>query len=488
MGRAAWALGAVCVGYAVAGVTLVPAGLPLGWDEAVYVGQYDPHRPAPFFSAPRARGVSVLAAPVVTVTASVVALRCFLAAAGALAMFAGFLPWLWVLPRPWAVPLAAFGYATLWPALFYAGAAMPNTYAAMACAAATGWFLDAARRPGARSPLWALAVALAVAGLMRPGEAFWLTAPLAAAVLLVPRWRRTGLAAAVVAGAFVGVLPWMVEAWTGGHGGLAARIARTGEIQGGAGPTFALPLAASALDGPLLCRPCTDGVRWPAVLWWLVLPLFVAAGVRTAVRARRAAAGWLPLTVGVCLAVTYVFFIGYAAPRFLLPSYALLFLPAALGVVGMVEAARPRWRPVIVAVIAVGLLAHLVIQGVILRHWVGVHGEVRRDQGAVIAELDRLGVDPPCVLTGTEAIPIAYRAGCASAAVGGHNGTHTLEGLLALSCRTPTALLTRGGGPAPQWAEGWNVYPVAGEAGPWAIHVPPWTPEAGRDGVPCPIG
>ena len=142
-----WVVGAVCTVFAVAGLTLVPPWLGLGWDEVVYVSQYDPRNPAAFFSAPRSRGVSLLAAPVVLVTDSVVALRVWLAAAAAVAMGAAFWPWLRLYPRSGVVPLAAFGYASLWVSLFYAAAAMPNHYTAMAAVGAVGWFLVAVREP-----------------------------------------------------------------------------------------------------------------------------------------------------------------------------------------------------------------------------------------------------------------------------------------------------------------------------------------------------
>ena len=44
-------------------------------------------------------------------------------------------------------------------------------------------------------------------------------------------------------------------------------------------------------------------------------------------RARRAAATLVPLACAVTAAVPYLFLIGYAAPRFLLPAYALLVAP-----------------------------------------------------------------------------------------------------------------------------------------------------------------
>ncbi|MFF4650768.1 hypothetical protein [Streptomyces sp. NPDC001380] len=56
-------LAAVAAAFTAAQLLLVVPGTGLGWDETVYVSQVDPRVPAAFFSAPRARGISWLAAP-----------------------------------------------------------------------------------------------------------------------------------------------------------------------------------------------------------------------------------------------------------------------------------------------------------------------------------------------------------------------------------------------------------------------------------------
>ena len=472
-----WVVGAVCTVFAVAGLTLVPPWLGLGWDEVVYVSQYDPRNPAAFFSAPRSRGVSLLAAPVVLVTDSVVALRVWLAAAAAVAMGAAFWPWLRLYPRSGVVPLAAFGYASLWVSLFYAAAAMPNHFTAMAAVGAVGWFLVAVREPVSRSALAGLAAMLAVAGLMRPSDAFWLTAPLGLAGLVVPSWRRVPLLAAVAGGGLAGVAPWLVEAELS-YGGVLSRLARASEIQGGTGWTLAVGYVVTALDGPLLCRPCTeDLVRWPALLWPIALVVLVVGGIVGAHRAGRPALGWLPVVVAGSLAFTYLFLVSYTAPRFLQPTYALLMLPAAAGLHDAWTATRPRLRPVLGAGLAVAILGHLLIQGAILTHWVTVHTAARENYARLAEELHAAGLRPPCVLTGDEAIPIAYYAGCASAAASGNNTTHTLEELLAVSRTVPFGLLAKEDGP-PEWAADWDALPVGPADDPWSwvVYLPPWSP------------
>jgi len=123
---------------------------------------------------------------------------------------------------------------------------------------------------------------------------------------------------------------WVVEAYLR-FGGIGSRLHAAAAEQGGFGLHFALVDELRALNGPTLCRPCTIGVRTPELdLWWLVLPVLVAsASWRPGGRAthQRTAGG----RVRLCLAAQYLFMIDYAAPRFLLPAYALLSIPVPTG-------------------------------------------------------------------------------------------------------------------------------------------------------------
>jgi hypothetical protein len=68
-------LAVVAGAFTLAQLVLVPPGMGLGWDESVYVSQVSPHAPAAFFSAPRARGVPLLVAPVAAWSTSTELLR-----------------------------------------------------------------------------------------------------------------------------------------------------------------------------------------------------------------------------------------------------------------------------------------------------------------------------------------------------------------------------------------------------------------------------
>src|SRR5205085_6855132 len=135
-------------------------------------------------------------------------------------------------------------------------------------------------------------------------------------------------AVAVVIGAMAGSLEWVIEAVVR-FGGVGARLHQAGS-QNATRLTFALPKFARAVNGPTLCRPCT-GHRLLAMgaAWWLVVVVLVVIGVRMARGRDRAAAVVIPVAAAVTMASGYVFFVPYAAPRFLLPAYALIAVPAA---------------------------------------------------------------------------------------------------------------------------------------------------------------
>ncbi|WP_156725108.1 hypothetical protein [Streptomyces apocyni] len=455
----------------------MPLGLPLGWDELVYASRFGPYGPATEFSAPRSRGVPVLIAPVASWSDSVVLLRVWLNLAAGLALYLGFRPWLRVVRRPVVVPVAAAAYVSLWVVLFYAGEAMPNHYTAMAGLAAVGCFVSPS--PSSSSS-WSwrtsvlLAGAIATAALMRPNDAVIVAAPLLLGAVFVRRWRRPERIGAVLVGGLLGLLPWVVEAYLR-FGGVRERLARAEEIQGGMRPTFTLPEYVGSLDGPLLCRPCSANwstdPAWQVLGWWLLLLALVVVGMRAARRERQLVAElWLAVAAAGATAGTYLFLVDYAAPRFLLPAYALLVLPAARGALewwergSRVARGRRGWRGlrgVLVGVTVGVLVAHLVAQLVVVRAHASIQERARGDWVLIAAVLRAHGVSEPCrVKANTAAIPIGHTAGC-------HGVRMSTQG------RRPDALVLRDREP-PDWARDWERVPVPGAyGGRWEVLLPP---------------
>ncbi|MFF7640614.1 hypothetical protein [Streptomyces canus] len=460
--RGHWPSAAVAAAFTLAQLVLVRPGMGLGWDETVYVSQVGAQAPAAFFSAPRARGVSLLVAPIASWSTSTELLRVYLAVLSGLGLYLALRAWRGLFP---ARVLAAGGalFASLWITLFYGPQAMPNYWVAVGGLAAVGCFLRARENPRA---LWGVVAGAALMAWMRPTDAVWVALPL---LVVAAVRRRPRSALALVAGLVAGGAQWVIEAYVS-YGGLAERLHEGSRIQGGLGPQFAVDDQLRSLGGRTLCRPCTGPLPDPAVMaWWAVLPLLAAVGLVVAVRAGRTRATLVPLACATTAAVPYLFLIGYAAPRFLLPVYALLAIPVADALFHLATTPAGRWRPVAAVLLAIGLTGHLAVQFAVLERTVNRTTGHHRDWARTAAELHRLGVRPPCLLTGRLSVPVAYYAGCTSAAARGHNANSTESGIVGASRRMPVAVLTRHGGAPPAYARHWPTVPAAG----MDLHVAP---------------
>ena len=461
---------AVAAAYSLAQLLFVPPRLGLGWDETIYVSQVATKVPASSFSAPRARGISLLVAPIASLTTSTAALRVYLAILSGLGLLAAL--WAWRRLRPaWQLALAGVLLCGLWVTQFYGPQAMPNLWVALSGLAAAGCFIQVTRRAGdqaagrPRTPLaWlgGLAASLAVAALVRPSDAIWLSLPMIIAAVLVRGWPRLRLLAAIAGGLAAGSAEWVVEAYVR-FGGLGARLHQSSLAEGTFGLHFALPAELRALNGPTLCKPCTVAWKYPELsLWWFVLPVVAALGVLAAARASRLASSLIPALCGLSAAVPYLFLINYAAPRFLLPAYALLAIPVADGLAWMVSAARADLRPAVVAVVAFCLAGQLIAEHLVLRRTVARTMVDHTAYTRLVGGLQAIGVRPPCLLTGNQAIPIAFYARCASAQISGTDKSATPAGIVAAAATRATAVLESPGTAPPAYARHWQRHLLPG--------------------------
>lgn len=456
--RARRPLALVAVAFTLAQLVLVRPGMGLGWDETVYVSQVSGHAPAAFFSAPRARGISLLVAPVAAWSSNTPLLRCYLALLSGLALFLALRAWRGLFPVR-VLALAGALFASLWVTLFYGPQAMPNYWVAVGALAAVACFLRARADRADRAALCGLAASAALMAWMRPTDAVWTSLPLLALAVGRRHWRPL---VALLAGLAAGAVEWVAEAYVS-YGGLARRLSDGSAIQGGLGWHFAVTDQLRSLGGRALCRPCTGAMPHPVVMvWWFVLPALALYGLAVAVRARRGAPTALLLACAATAAFPYLFMIGYAAPRFLLPAYALLAVPVAAALGHLVTATAPARRPLAVTLVAIGLAAHLAVQLAVLENTVGRTTAARRDWSRTADELHRLGVRAPCLLTGHDAIPIAFYAGCSSAATSGHNANSTRADIERTARSTPVAALVTAGDRPPAYARSWPSTSVGG--------------------------
>lgn len=455
-------LTAVAGAFTVAQLAFVAPGFHLGWDETVYVSQVSPHIPSAFFSAPRARGISVLAAPLALMTMSTLALRAYLAVLSGGALFLALWAWRRLRPVP-TLAVAGVLFAGLWVTQLYGPQAMPNLWVALGGLAAVGCFLRSVRDRDDRGALVGLGCALAAVALFRPTDAVWLTLPMAAAALLVARWRRPALLAVIVLGLALGGAPWIIEAYLS-YGGVAARLHRSSAVEGGIAWHIAVGDILRTMDGgTLLCRPCTRPWRHPAAsLWWFALPLAVAGGVLSAARAHRLATTLLPALCALSVAVPYLLLIDYAAPRFLLPAYALAALPVADGALSLTSSVRTGLRPATTALVFALVATQTVSQHLILTHAVRVASASTGDYARIAADLRTLGVRPPCLITGRLATPVGYEARCASDQTVGHNRNTTPAAVLDIAATEPVAVLVRPHHRPPAYARTWTPHPLPG--------------------------
>jgi hypothetical protein len=450
-----WWLVGVAAAFSIAQLLLVAPHLGLSWDEVVYVSQLSIHAPAANFDPARARGVSLLAAPVTMLTSSVLALRVYLSLLSGSGLLLALLAWRRLRPA-WLLALAGVCYASLWTAQYYGPQAMPDEWVAFSVTGAVGLFLRAAGteqvpRAG-RGALAGMAACLAAAALVRPGDALYVAAALGAAVLAVRRWRRPSLLVALVVGVAAGAAEWVVEAYVR-YGGLAARLHAAAAEQAGFGLHLGWLYELRALNGPTLCRPCTVGLRYPELsVWWLALPVIVAAGVLAARRAGRLDSSLLAACCGLAAAAQYLFLIDYAAPRFLLPAYLLLAIPVADALGFLVAGWHNRQAGV--ALVVGALVVQLLVQEVVLSHQVrekiGFFGAFPK----IAADLHRLGVRPPCLVRGPQQIPVAFYAGCAS--------TPSAPAVRRAHPLVRVAVLARAGQSPPPYARSWPRHVLGG--------------------------
>ena len=471
---------AVGVAYTVAQLIFVSLRMGLSWDESVYVSQVSAHAPAAYLDPARARGVPLIVAPVALLTSSVTALRVYLAVLSGAGLTLAL--WTWRGLRPaWVLGLAGVMFGGLWVAQYYGPQAMPDIWSALGGLAAVGCFCRWAfggggtdgggtggggtggggtggggtgvRGLGGGWALAGLGVSVAFVTLVRPGDAVYLCLPLLAAAavggLAAGGFARYGAAAGVIVGGLVaGAAEWVIEAFVR-FGGIASRLHAAGAEQGGFGLHFALLDELRALNGPTLCRPCTIGVRDPGLdLWWLALPVLGVLGILAARKAGQLASALLAAACGLCLAAQYLFMINYAAPRFLLPAYALLAIPVADGLAFILTAVRRELRPSVAATVTCFLILQLVTQHLVLDHEVGGTVTFHNDYTRIVAELAARGVRPPCLITGVQYIPIAFAAGCASTG-------NAAPG-------EPVAILVQVLGHPPSYARTWRVYRITG--------------------------
>jgi 4-amino-4-deoxy-L-arabinose transferase-like glycosyltransferase len=400
--------------YLVAQLLLFPSNRAPSWDEAIYLSQMTPRVDAIAFAPSRARGISLLVSPITMTGGSIRAVRLFLAALSSVAVVGSFL--LWVPALGLGAPVAAFLFASTWVGLFYGSEVMPNLWAAVLAVAVAGAFV---RRVEDRAS-WAAIAAGVLVGLMalvRPADALVLGGALALYVLLFRRSSSPELVS-VGAGLAIGWGAWLVEMSVrfGGPARAIREAAALGHLTAlGVGERVLQNLALT--NGPTIGPEAHPHVPIAGVLWWGTAAALTGVAV---VRRRSPMRGAVLCAVlgGSALAAEYLVLVSSLAPRFLLPAYALLSLPAATGLISLLTGGAARR---IGGAAAVAVLAGLTAWHVGTARTIGNNAAAARDAVASVGvEVRGRAAGDACVVASAAAFPqLAFASRCAGRGLAG---------------------------------------------------------------------
>lgn len=412
-----WWLAGVSAAFSLAVLLFTPLRVGLGWDESVYASQISQHVPILPWAAPRARGVPLLVAPVTLATGSVLTLRVYLGLMSGVGMFLALLAWRG-LRSSLQLALAGLVFGAIWISQIESTQVMGHLWVAFSALAAVGLFVRYVST-GNRRLIAALVLSVALSALFNgPTDGVFIAVPMLAAALVVRGWRRYWLSAvgAVGAGLAIAIGEWAAEAWLYFGGPVARMHSTAGQ---GAGFGFYLGRYLATLDG--------GGNRPSATAWWIALAVVIAAGLWADRRAGGLAwrSAVLAVLCGLADLTQFALFLPLAWPRYLLPTLALMSVPAADGLAwlargasqqarsgtGLARLARGAGTAVVAAFLAAGLVAQHLILG---------HGTTREEGKAawvasVVQDLRLLGVRPGCNLitaSGIDSMPVAYYAEC----------------------------------------------------------------------------
>ena len=409
----------VLVVLGCAGVSLAVTDLHryLAYDEAIYLSQVYPG-PALPFTAPRARGLPVLLAPLGWLDAPLPVIRGYLLIVNAGLMYLGFGAWLPVLGRRAALAAAVFGLG--WLPLFYGTEVFPNLPVAFGAVASAGYLaqslntrmVDAGSADrDSRRPLTACAAAIALTAVVRPTEASFVAAGLALAVVSRDRLELARRWGALAGGLLLGWLPWLIEAQLRFGGPLARFRAASANVGGGFHPGN-LSHYLGFTDGPV-SGAVRGGIPRLGELWWLILLVAVLVLLVRRLAGRRDA-GMIAAIAGLASGAQYLFTPVLEA-RFLLPAYALL----TVALIAAVPVLRRPQSAGIAVVTGLAVLAAFTGFAVFTGWQLGVARRIEAGQvqsrlltARLTAVIQRQG-PPPCFVASDVAFPvIAFEAGC----------------------------------------------------------------------------
>jgi len=425
-------LALVSVAFLAAELTPALLRMPLGPDEMTYIARTSMHASGVSLPPVHGQGVGLLAAPVTLLTTSLTAIRVWMSVLSAIGLFLAVLCWRGLRPL-WVLALAELLLASLAITQNSGVQVYPDWWGALGLLALTGLLLQAVSgtmRSRVVLPLIALASLVMV--LMRPENVIFLMGPAIVACLVVPAWRKLSVLIAMAAGVALGCLEWVVGAYLW-FGGPVQRLQYAKQEPPALHLYMALGTQLRYLNGSWYCGQTSGCVSWAHPLetpWWLAFLAIAILGLwagwhRSAMKASSVLAGVTALWVFLL----YAFLVPFGAPRYLLPTLALMAILVADGIVWAVTESRQEWRQPATILACVFVLGGIVSQRLILQGEAADQTKSRVYQEQA-TELEKLGVHPPCVIDNTSP---AYYIGCQAQWTG-------MKSEVFLATRTPEGL------------------------------------------------
>jgi hypothetical protein len=423
----------VSVVFLAAELTPALLRMPLGADEITYIARTSVHASAISLPPVHGQGVGLLAAPVTLLTTSLTALRIWMSLLSAIGLFLAVLCWRGLRPM-WVLALAELILASLAITQTSGVQVYPDWWGALGVLALTGLFLHAVKGSMSdRAVLPLIALASLLIALLRPQNVVFLMGPVILAALVVRRWRRPKVLIAMGIGIALGFLQWLVGAylWFGGLGG---RIQLSGQEPPSLRLYFALGTQLRSLNGPWYCTPpnCSGWAVPYESPWWLAFFALAALGLWVGWRGTTKASSGLAAVTAAWVFLLYAFLVPFGAPRYLLPTFALMVILAADAIVWAVS--ESRWQKLAAIAACLFLLGGIVSQRAILQRQAS-YLRLGRQFQAQAAQLEKMGVHPPCALVNTS---IAWYLGCSAPWTTNGSDTQVMDWFL--QHRTPQGL------------------------------------------------
>jgi len=361
----------IAISFFLTQIILFDEGRFVEFDEADYISEASSRFTTNGWDAHRSGGILWLVRPLLLVSGSLVHLRWYLAALSAIAVGLGFSRW--VRPCGMLAPVGMSVFLVFWLPLFYGSEVSPNLYVASAAVGAAGSMI-AFSRDERRADLAVLAVFLGAATYLRLSDGLVLSVGIVFGAAVVLQWRIVARALSPIgAGLLVGALPWLGQAFIR-FGGPLNRLEAAVEIVGG-GFRWNLGQYLRLQDGPLIGPDRVQSISTAGLGVLLVCVVLAGFGVADAERRRGPR---FALVVGIVMALPYLLYVEALAPRFLMPSIALVAITVGAGVLRL-------WR----RRIGFGILAVLLLAGAAF--WSGFTADrVESEQFAQREEIRRV--------------------------------------------------------------------------------------------------